>query len=66
MCRAWWITPVIPAVGRLRQGDYEFKASLNYTGRPYLQKKEKEKDLAGVQVSGYHIIYFSLCDQDIS
>jgi hypothetical protein len=28
--RAWWCTTVIPALGRLRQEDLEFKASLGY------------------------------------
>jgi hypothetical protein len=26
----WWYTPVIPVLGRLRQDDCEFKASLSY------------------------------------
>ena len=31
MSRAWWLTPVIPAPGRLRQQDQcEFKTSLGY------------------------------------
>jgi hypothetical protein len=29
----WWFIPVIPAFGRLRQVDYEFKASLGYIVR---------------------------------
>jgi hypothetical protein len=27
----WWLTPVIPALGRLRQEDYEFEASVLHT-----------------------------------
>jgi hypothetical protein len=27
--QAWYFTPVMPALGRLRQKDYEFKASLS-------------------------------------
>jgi hypothetical protein len=29
---------VIPALGRLRQGDPEFEASLGFTARPYLKQ----------------------------
>jgi hypothetical protein len=28
---AWWHTPIIPALGKVRQEDSEFKASLGYT-----------------------------------
>jgi hypothetical protein len=28
--QAWWCTPIIPALGRQRQEDHKFKASLNY------------------------------------
>jgi hypothetical protein len=31
---------VIPTPGRLRQEDCKFKASLDYTARPYLKKKK--------------------------
>lgn len=28
---SWWHTHVIPALGRLKQEDHEFKASLSYS-----------------------------------
>jgi hypothetical protein len=37
----WWLTPVIPARGRLSQEDPPdkfFKARLGYIVRPYLKK----------------------------
>jgi hypothetical protein len=36
-------TPVISALGRLRQEDCKFKASLSHTVRPYLKRRKKEK-----------------------
>jgi hypothetical protein len=36
----WWYTPVIPALRRLKQEDYKFKASLGLTLRSYLKKKK--------------------------
>jgi hypothetical protein len=37
-----WSTPVIPALGRLRQEGHEFKASLDYLVRPCLKQKQKD------------------------
>jgi hypothetical protein len=31
--RAWWHTPIIPILGRLRQEDNEFEDSLGYIAR---------------------------------
>jgi hypothetical protein len=38
-CWAWWFTAVIPAVGRPRQEDGEFKVRLGYIVRPCPKKK---------------------------
>lgn len=43
------VQPVIPALGRLRQTGFKFKASVSYTVRPCLRtltrrKKEREED----------------------
>jgi hypothetical protein len=35
----WWTTPTIAALGRLRQQDFEFKASLVYTVRLFHENK---------------------------
>jgi hypothetical protein len=40
---AWWCTPVFPVLGRLRQEDCEFQASLGYTERLSLKKKKKKR-----------------------
>lgn len=34
-------TPITPALGRLRQEDYEFEARLGYKASPFLKKKKK-------------------------
>jgi hypothetical protein len=59
MPQPFLLTPVIPAIGRLRQEDREsqaslgstakFKASLGYTVRSCLKKKKrkKRKEIAG-------------------
>jgi hypothetical protein len=40
----WWCTPVIPALGRLRQEYQEFEASLSYIVDPD-SKKKKNKEI---------------------
>jgi hypothetical protein len=39
--RQWWRTPLIPALGRQRQG--EFQDSQGYTEKPCLQKQTNKK-----------------------
>jgi hypothetical protein len=39
----WWRVPVIPALGRLRLENHEFKAILGDMARPYIQKKKPTK-----------------------
>jgi hypothetical protein len=54
--RAWWCTPLIPALGRQRQADFwvrgqpglqsEFQDSQGYTEKPCLENKTKKKPMA--------------------
>ena len=37
--RAWWCMLVIPVLGRLRQEDHRFRASLSYLVRPCFKIK---------------------------
>jgi hypothetical protein len=41
--QAYWCTPVIPALERLRQEDQEFESSLYFIERPSDQKKQTKK-----------------------
>jgi hypothetical protein len=41
----WWCMAVIPALGRTRQEDQEFKANLGYIARPSPQReRERERE----------------------
>jgi hypothetical protein len=52
--------PVTPALGRLRQEDDEFKASLGYTVRHCLKKKKKERKEPFSYYSDYKSSFYSL------
>jgi hypothetical protein len=41
-CWAWWYKPVIPALGRLRQEDCKFEASLDYITETLFQNQTKQ------------------------
>lgn len=47
----WWCRPATSALGRLRQGDYEFQASLSYRVRPCL-KEPKVTLISCVHICG--------------
>jgi hypothetical protein len=38
----WWYTPIIPALGKLRQEYCKFKANQGYIARPYLKNNKKK------------------------
>jgi hypothetical protein len=38
----WWYMPVIPALGRLRQEDIKFEASLCFVTDPITTRKKKK------------------------
>jgi hypothetical protein len=40
---AWWCTPKIPVLGKLRQKEHEFETSLVYTASLCLKKKQPTK-----------------------
>jgi hypothetical protein len=45
--RAWWFTPLIPALGKLSQKNLEFEASLGYMEIPCLRTpKNRAVDMA--------------------
>jgi hypothetical protein len=45
--QAWWFMPVISALGRLRQEDLKFKASLGYPVRENLSQNKEDEDGEG-------------------
>jgi hypothetical protein len=42
--REWWYTPVIPALGILRQDDLEVQATPRFTTKPCLKKKRDKRN----------------------
>jgi hypothetical protein len=41
--QTWWHMPIIPALGRLKQEDHKFEASLGYIVRSCLKKKKNKR-----------------------
>jgi hypothetical protein len=39
----WWLTPVVPALKKLRQEDLQFQASLDYNAETIPLKKNKKR-----------------------
>jgi hypothetical protein len=50
---AWWSTPIIPLLGKLRQEDHRFEASLSYIVR---LSKQIMEELAFVLGTGEHVL----------
>jgi hypothetical protein len=51
--QVWWCTPVIPALGRQKQEDFQFEASLGYIASPRLKLKKKKGRLEIIHLGGY-------------
>lgn len=47
-----WYTPVMPALRRLRQDHYKFRASLHCRARPYPWRNKRRKEWILIQLSG--------------
>jgi hypothetical protein len=48
MSQAWWHPSRILALGRLRQKDFKYQASLSYIARPCLKTPNKRRVHAGI------------------
>jgi hypothetical protein len=44
----WWLLPIIPVLGRLKQEDCKFKANLGYTEKHCLKKRKEGKEKEGL------------------
>jgi hypothetical protein len=60
--QVWWHTPIIPALGRPRQEDYKFKASLGYRAKSFLKNKHNSKKFKkNKNFKNYSICRFWYC-----
>jgi hypothetical protein len=48
---SWWHTPIITALGRLRQADCKFMIDLGYILQPGLRKKKEEEEKTKIILS---------------
>jgi hypothetical protein len=56
LCHAWWHSPTIPALGRLRQEDPKFQVSQSYKVRPYLIKWKSKTTKRTFVSSSYSLL----------
>lgn len=52
-CQVWWFMPVIPELGRPRQEDYEFKASLGYMVKHFSKTNQNKPNITRSKFQWY-------------
>jgi hypothetical protein len=60
----WWHKPVTPALGRQRQEDLEFEASLGCIGVPTSKKKKKEQQRKNTKTKSQWLTHIILTTQE--